>query len=142
MLLLLVAALTMDVGFTLVGDCPTTIDIDAPIDIKPGASVPVSFAPDVPATVRYGVRSDDGAIVQAEKKATSTAKVIAPKHAGPEAIIITATATKEGCDEVSANATMRILRPSTNTMPRTTTIVPWVLAALATLLATVLIWRR
>lgn len=139
---LLLTALTLDASFTLVDACPTQLIIDAPAMITPGAGVSLNITTDIPAALTYAVHTNDGALVQAEKTTKGTAKVTAPKHAGPTALIIDATASKAGCPPLSANTTLAMASSAKQALPRTVSLVPWAIAGLATVLAAVLVWRR
>jgi len=142
--LLLAAALTLDVGFTVPPDCPTQLNITLPGTVAQGKNVSFTFATDVPATMEYSVVTGDGQLIQEKRAADKKPKLAVPKHA-TGVLMVKAMASAPDCAPLYANATTQVDVPvgtSSGSAPRTISVVPWLLVALSTIVAGVLIWRR
>ena len=142
LMLLLAPALTIDIGWDVLPDCPR-LAIDAQNEIEPGKETLITIAG--AKRMNYTIVHQDGWIV---KEGTTTGKVkFTPhkKYAGAT-LAFEATAATKGCPRMVANATLHVTGDqqswSTPRLPSTLALIPWLLAGLSTFIAAVLIWRR
>jgi hypothetical protein len=147
LLLLVAPALTIDLGFNYVGECPSNLSLELAETFLVGNTSTFNISSDA-RRIDYAVVDETGEMIQYWKQHKGKAAFKPTKASAGKQITIIVNASSEGCPVIQANATVFVASMQKKSasagprLPATITVIPWLIAGIGALLAGALVWRR